>query len=120
MIRTRLPASCRHAHKGCRDRGTVFTAAVTVPTQFHGDLLATMEATYADGTNADPADWIPYQQFGYSSPHRAVRQGDSSPCRTAAFTGSGRTLPGSTRGRPDPARRRGSRRPRHCARRWHG
>ncbi|MFE8943973.1 hypothetical protein [Streptomyces sp. NPDC007856] len=103
----------------------MFTAAVTVPTQFRGDLLATVEATYADGTNAgsadgtnaDPADWTPYQQFGYLFSHRAVRQGDSSPCRTAAFTGSGRTLPGPTRSRPNPARRRGSRRPRHCARR---
>ncbi|WP_407699515.1 hypothetical protein [Streptomyces broussonetiae] len=91
----------------------ISTAAVTVPTQFHGDLLA----TYADGTNAGPADWTPYQQFGYLFSHRAVRQGDSSSCRTAAFTGSGRTLPGPTRSRPNPARRRGSRRPGHCARR---
>lgn len=45
--------------------GRIFTAAVTVPTQSRGDLLATVEATYADGTNAgsadgtnaDPADW---------------------------------------------------------------
>jgi len=44
------------------------TGATTlaIPTQFHGDLLATMEATYADGTNAGPASWTPYQQFGYS------------------------------------------------------
>ncbi|WP_372514128.1 hypothetical protein [Streptantibioticus rubrisoli] len=88
------------------------------PTQFHGDQLATMEATYADGTNAGLADWtLPYQQFGYLFSHRAVRQKGLIPCRTAAFTGSGRTLPGPTRGRPNPARRRGSRRPRRCARR---
>ncbi|WP_069770734.1 cellulase family glycosylhydrolase [Streptomyces sp. LUP30] len=36
---------------------------VTVPTQFRGDLLATMEATYADGSNAGPTDWTPYQEF---------------------------------------------------------
>lgn len=42
------------------------TASLAIPTQFHGDLLATMEATYADGTNAGPASWTPYQQFGYS------------------------------------------------------
>jgi hypothetical protein len=42
------------------------TASLTIPTQFHGDLLATMEATYADGTNAGPASWTPYQQFGYT------------------------------------------------------
>ncbi|WP_345600073.1 hypothetical protein [Streptomyces coacervatus] len=100
-----------------RSGGRVFTAAVTVRTQFHGDPPATMEATYPDGTDVGPADWTPYQQCGYLFSHRAVRQGDSSPCRTAAFTGSGRTLPGPTRSRPNPARRRGSRRPRHCARR---
>ncbi|MFE4628553.1 hypothetical protein, partial [Streptomyces mirabilis] len=41
------------------------------PTQLHGDLPATMKATYADGTNAGPADWTPYQQFGYLFSHRA-------------------------------------------------
>ncbi|KAA2252272.1 cellulase family glycosylhydrolase [Solihabitans fulvus] len=34
-----------------------------VPTQFRGDVLATMEAKYADGSNAGPASWTPYQQF---------------------------------------------------------
>lgn len=34
-----------------------------IPTQFRGDLLATMEASYADGGNAGPLDWTPYQQF---------------------------------------------------------
>jgi endoglucanase len=42
------------------------TTSLVIPTQFHGDLLATMEATYADGTDAGPANWTPYQQFGYS------------------------------------------------------
>jgi endoglucanase len=36
---------------------------LTIPTQFRGDLLATMEATYADGSDAGPANWTPFQQF---------------------------------------------------------
>ncbi|WP_179023910.1 hypothetical protein [Streptomyces sp. IMTB 2501] len=98
----------------------MFTAAVTIPTLFHGGLPATAKATYAAGANAGPADWTPCQPSGTRSPIELVRQGNSSPCRTAAFTGSGRTLPGPTRSRPNPARRRGSRRPRRCARRWRG
>jgi endoglucanase len=39
------------------------TSGVTIPTQFRGDQLATMEATYADGSNAGPTDWTPYQEF---------------------------------------------------------
>ncbi|MFF9808361.1 cellulase family glycosylhydrolase [Streptomyces coeruleorubidus] len=39
------------------------TDGVTIPTQYRGDLLATMEATYADGSNAGPTDWTPYQEF---------------------------------------------------------
>ncbi|GAA3437585.1 cellulase family glycosylhydrolase [Kutzneria kofuensis] len=42
------------------------TTTLAIPTQFHGDLLATMEATYADGTNAGPTSWTPFQQFGYA------------------------------------------------------
>lgn len=34
-----------------------------LPTKYRGDQLATMEATYADGTNAGPADWTSYQEF---------------------------------------------------------
>jgi len=41
----------------------VGTGSLSVPTQFHGDKLATMEARYADGTNAGPANWTSYQQF---------------------------------------------------------
>ncbi|MCZ4101722.1 cellulase family glycosylhydrolase [Streptomyces sp. So13.3] len=37
--------------------------AFRIPTQFRGDVLATMSATYADGRNAGPTDWTPYQQF---------------------------------------------------------
>ncbi|MFD1046231.1 X2-like carbohydrate binding domain-containing protein, partial [Kibdelosporangium lantanae] len=39
------------------------TSSYTVPTQFRGDVLATMEARYADGSNAGPANWTSYQQF---------------------------------------------------------
>ncbi|MFE6174568.1 cellulase family glycosylhydrolase [Streptomyces sp. NPDC056464] len=35
----------------------------TIPTKYQGDDLATMEATYADGTNAGPTSWTPYQEF---------------------------------------------------------
>ncbi|MET7842873.1 cellulase family glycosylhydrolase [Streptomyces sp. NPDC005356] len=40
------------------------TGSFAAPAQFRGDSLATMEARYADGTNAGPADWTSYQQFG--------------------------------------------------------
>ncbi|MEV5879619.1 cellulase family glycosylhydrolase [Streptomyces sp. NPDC052101] len=44
----------------------------TIPTKYQGDLLATMEATYAGGTNAGPAGWTPYQEFnGAFSPDYA-------------------------------------------------
>lgn len=39
------------------------TTAFAVPTGFNGDVLATMEAKYDDGTNAGPASWTSYQQF---------------------------------------------------------
>ncbi|WP_416972999.1 cellulase family glycosylhydrolase [Streptomyces sp. 4F14] len=39
------------------------TGGLTIPTQFRGDQLATMEARYDDGTNAGPANWTPYQQW---------------------------------------------------------
>ncbi|GGW76651.1 cellulase family glycosylhydrolase [Streptomyces caelestis] len=35
----------------------------TIPTKYQGDLLATMEATYADGGNAGQTSWTPYQEF---------------------------------------------------------
>jgi endoglucanase len=40
------------------------TDAFAIPTQFRGDQVATMEATYADGSNAGPADWTSYKEFG--------------------------------------------------------
>ncbi|MFJ9121384.1 cellulase family glycosylhydrolase [Streptomyces sp. NPDC102394] len=39
------------------------TGGLTVPTRFNGDLLATMESTYADGGNAGNTGWTPYQEF---------------------------------------------------------
>jgi endoglucanase len=35
-----------------------------VPTDFRGDVLSTMEARYDDGSNAGPASWTSYQQYG--------------------------------------------------------
>ncbi|MEJ2854072.1 MULTISPECIES: cellulase family glycosylhydrolase [unclassified Saccharothrix] len=39
------------------------TDAFAIPTRFHGDVLATMQARYADGSNAGTATWTPYQEF---------------------------------------------------------
>ncbi|WP_369167384.1 X2-like carbohydrate binding domain-containing protein [Streptomyces sp. R28] len=39
------------------------TGSFRIPTQFRGDVLATMKAEYADGGNAGPTNWTPYQQF---------------------------------------------------------
>ncbi|GAA2625776.1 cellulase family glycosylhydrolase [Paractinoplanes durhamensis] len=40
------------------------TSAFAIPTTFRGDVLATMEAKYADGTNAGPQNWTPFKEFG--------------------------------------------------------
>ena len=39
------------------------TESFAIPTSFTGDLLATMEAKYADGSNAGPQNWTPYKEF---------------------------------------------------------
>ncbi|WP_434742053.1 cellulase family glycosylhydrolase [Micromonospora sp. SH-82] len=39
------------------------TTAFAVPTQFRGDQLATMEAKYADGSNAGPHNWTSFKEF---------------------------------------------------------
>ncbi|MFD3518528.1 cellulase family glycosylhydrolase [Streptomyces sp. NPDC058657] len=39
------------------------TEAFAIPTKYQGDQLATMEATYGDGTNAGPTSWTPFQEF---------------------------------------------------------
>lgn len=35
-----------------------------IPTNFRGDVLSTMEARYDDGSNAGPASWTAFQQYG--------------------------------------------------------
>jgi endoglucanase len=42
------------------------TSSFAIPTRFQGDRLATMEARYADGSNAGQANWTSFQQFGAS------------------------------------------------------
>ncbi|MGO1056284.1 cellulase family glycosylhydrolase [Crossiella sp. CA198] len=39
------------------------TSSFAIPTTFRGDLLATMEARYADGANAGPHDWTSFKEF---------------------------------------------------------
>jgi aryl-phospho-beta-D-glucosidase BglC (GH1 family) len=60
------------------------TTSFAIPTTFRGDQLATMEAKYADGSNAGPASWTSYKEFtrafepnyGGSSVVLAFRQDD--------------------------------------------
>jgi hypothetical protein len=42
------------------------TNGLVIPTQFNGDVLAEMEAKYADGSGAGPASWTTYQEYGVS------------------------------------------------------
>jgi endoglucanase len=37
-----------------------------IPTAFNGDLLATMQAVYANGGNAGPASWTSFKEYGDS------------------------------------------------------
>ncbi|WP_422769830.1 cellulase family glycosylhydrolase [Plantactinospora sp. WMMC1484] len=39
------------------------TGSFGIPTQFRGDQLATMEAKYADGSNAGPHNWTSFKEF---------------------------------------------------------
>lgn len=39
------------------------TSSFAVPTRFNGDVLATMEAAYADGSAAGPTNWTTYQGY---------------------------------------------------------
>jgi endoglucanase len=39
------------------------TSSFAIPTTFRGDLLATMEAKYADGSNAGPQNWTSFKEF---------------------------------------------------------
>src|SRR6185436_21176658 len=40
--------------------------AFTIPTQFRGDTMATMEAKYPDGSNAGPQNWTPFKEFDFT------------------------------------------------------
>jgi endoglucanase len=40
------------------------TDAFAIPTEYNGDMVATLEATYADGTGAGPHDWTVYKEYG--------------------------------------------------------
>ncbi|WP_405577719.1 cellulase family glycosylhydrolase [Streptomyces sp. NBC_01092] len=52
------------SHAAPAQSSTTGTAgSFRIPTQFRGDLLATMKAEYADGGNAGPTTWTPLQQF---------------------------------------------------------
>ncbi|MEJ2859439.1 MULTISPECIES: cellulase family glycosylhydrolase [unclassified Saccharothrix] len=42
------------------------TGSFAIPTNYRGDLLATMEAKYADGTNAGPQNWTSFKEFDYT------------------------------------------------------
>ncbi|MFE9425598.1 cellulase family glycosylhydrolase [Kitasatospora sp. NPDC006697] len=53
----------RTADKPVASGATGTTTGLTIPTRFNGDLLATMKAVYADGTNAGSASWTAYQAF---------------------------------------------------------
>ncbi|MBO0898708.1 cellulase family glycosylhydrolase [Cellulomonas sp. zg-ZUI22] len=39
------------------------TASFAIPAELRGDRLATMEARYADGSNAGPPSWTSYKEF---------------------------------------------------------
>jgi endoglucanase len=39
------------------------TGSFNLPAQFRGDQLATMEARYADGSNAGPHNWTSFKEF---------------------------------------------------------
>jgi endoglucanase len=40
------------------------TGSFSIPAQFRGDLLATMEAVYVDGGIAGPQNWTSFKEFG--------------------------------------------------------
>lgn len=48
------------------DSVTGTTDSFAIPTDFNGDLLATMEARYEDGSNAGPQNWTSFKEFSYT------------------------------------------------------
>ncbi|MFC5827999.1 cellulase family glycosylhydrolase [Nonomuraea insulae] len=57
------PISIITADPPTQAAATGTTTSFAIPTQFRGDQLATMEAKYADGSPAGPANWTPYKEF---------------------------------------------------------
>ncbi|MFB8179086.1 hypothetical protein ACFC8N_24215 [Streptomyces sp. NPDC055966] len=55
-----------------------------IPTRFSGDVLATVQATYPDGTPAGPTTWSPYQQF--NTDFRPPSPTAAEPARVRAAT----------------------------------
>ena len=53
--------------------------------QFNGDILSTMQAQYADGSNAGPANWTSYQKYSTAF---AVDYTNNDVPLTPAFFGS--------------------------------
>ncbi|MEU5397449.1 cellulase family glycosylhydrolase [Streptomyces tibetensis] len=45
------------------DASGTASGGLSIPTQFRGDQLATMESKYADGSTAGNTSWTPYQEF---------------------------------------------------------
>ncbi|PZG00170.1 cellulase family glycosylhydrolase, partial [Micromonospora deserti] len=46
-----------------QQNATGTTGSFAIPTTFRGDQLATMEAKYADGSNAGPHNWTSFKEF---------------------------------------------------------
>ncbi|MGM0879964.1 MAG: cellulase family glycosylhydrolase [Bacillota bacterium] len=42
------------------------SGGLVIPTAFNGDVLATMEAVYTNGTNAGPHNWTSYKEYAYA------------------------------------------------------
>ncbi|MDQ0114456.1 cellulase family glycosylhydrolase [Paenibacillus harenae] len=42
------------------------SGGLAIPTAFNGDVLATMEAVYTNGTNAGPHNWTSYKEYAYA------------------------------------------------------
>jgi len=58
------------------------TGSFAIPTTFRGDALATMEARYADGSNAGPHNWTSFKEFDVAF---APSYGSNTITLTSAF-----------------------------------
>ena len=61
------------------------TVSFAIPAQFNGDVLSTMQAQYADGSNAGPANWTSYQEYSTAF---AADYANNDVTLTPAFFGS--------------------------------